>query len=276
VSDPTTHPHGPVAEEFDGESYLASLSDLMVGMLFVFILMLMAFALTYRTAQDASERSNKELQDQLGEVESAERLLTENDSVRRKMLRTLKEELVRRGVQQVIIDEQSGVLRLPDKLLFESGEAELRRSGIEPLKTLASIMTSILPCYSLSENHEACSADARPILEAVYIEGHTDNRPIRSVYKSNWELSTARAVNTYRTLTETEPSLLRLENLDRQSLLGVSGYSDARPVAPNDSPEGQAQNRRIDFRFILAAPSKDDLERIKERAGKALEKDLSQ
>jgi chemotaxis protein MotB len=65
MPDVTTDLRETAGDEFEGESYLASLSDLMVGMLFVFILMLMAFALTYRTAQDASEQSNQQLQSEL-------------------------------------------------------------------------------------------------------------------------------------------------------------------------------------------------------------------
>jgi chemotaxis protein MotB len=264
----------PAGEEFEGNSYLASLSDLMVGMLFVFILMLMAFALTYRTAQQASEQSNQQLQSKLNVLGNAQRLLSENDEIRRRMLESLKEQLARRRVQ-VIVDEQSGVLRLPDDLLFDSGEAKLRRGGIESLKALASTMAAILPCYSRQELSATvlCPPDTRPVLEAVYIEGHTDDRPIKGIYENNWGLSTARAVKTYGTLIEAQPSLLNLRNLEGRSLLGVSGYGEARPVASNDSAEGQAQNRRIDLRFILAAPSAEDLERIKEGTKAETERD---
>jgi len=280
-------------EEPEGESYLASLSDLMVGMLFVFILMLMAFALTYRTAQDANERSTKQLDSQLNiqtkknvELEqekqkiadnnavltAAQKLLNENLEIRRNLLQQLKRDLSERGVQ-VIIDEQNGVLRLPEDFLFDSGKAELREGGVDKLRKLASLMAGVLPCYAKVglPPHVPCPKGVRPVLEAIYVEGHTDNRPIRSSqFENNWALSTARAVKTYGALVGSEPTLLRLENQDGQSLLGVSGYGEERPVARNDEEEGRALNRRIDLRFLLAAPSAEAIRAIQEKTAQRL------
>jgi chemotaxis protein MotB len=77
----------------------------------------------------------------------------------------------------------------------------------------------------------------------IRIEGHTDNVPIsaklQSRYKTNWELSTARATTVVRYLIDQG-------NVDRQHLSAV-GYADTQPVAPNDTDEGRSANRRIEI-----------------------------
>ena len=74
----------------------------------------------------------------------------------------------------------------------------------------------------------------------VMVEGHTDNAPIHTFrYPSNWELSTARATTVVRSLiTDFHLSPKRLS---------ASGYGEYYPVAPNDTPENRAKNRRVDI-----------------------------
>lgn len=72
------------------------------------------------------------------------------------------------------------------------------------------------------------------------IEGHTDNVPIHNAeFNSNWELSTARATSIARIL-------LDLKAIPPERL-SAAGYAEFHPVAGNDSPEGRAQNRRVDL-----------------------------
>jgi chemotaxis protein MotB len=312
--------HSMSLEEGEGDSYLASLSDLMVGMLFIFIIMLMAFALTYRSAQDTSEDKSAQLQTQLQKEQQAEQeaheaekraelqakeaqdakkkaedelararalssqrdaerrqlkaqndflaraqsVLTESDQIRRSMLRRLRDALLAEGVQ-VAIDEDNGILRLPDEILFNSGESVLQSGGVAKLQRLASVLLAVVPCYAHSDFQpsETCPQDAKPILEALYIEGHTDDVPIA---KGNWALSTERAVHTFEAMIQSEPSLSKVRNGSGASLLGVSGYGEERPAYANETAEGRAHNRRIDLRFLLAAPSPEDLERMRLKA----------
>ena len=74
----------------------------------------------------------------------------------------------------------------------------------------------------------------------IRIEGHTDNVPIHnSRFASNWDLSTARATTTVRLL---------IQDYDfRPERLAASGYAEYRPIATNNSAEGRAMNRRVDF-----------------------------
>ena len=72
------------------------------------------------------------------------------------------------------------------------------------------------------------------------IEGHTDNIPIHNPeFNSNWELSTARATSIARILLD-----LKAIPADR---LSAAGYAEFHPVAGNDTPEGRAENRRVDL-----------------------------
>ncbi len=74
----------------------------------------------------------------------------------------------------------------------------------------------------------------------ILIEGHTDNRPISTAgYPSNWELSAARSINLVRYLIEEY-------NFEPQRLSSAA-YGQYRPVAPNDTPEGQSKNRRVEI-----------------------------
>jgi chemotaxis protein MotB len=291
----------------EDESYLVSLSDLMVGLVFVFVIMLMAFALSYRTAEQetqstlevleveteevlaqkeqlaqelaslaaerdllardrdrlADERDRLLLQrDSLGEVTSA---LLDQHEVRDGMLATVQDLLRGRDVE-VVIDPANGVLRLPESLLFESAEAVLRPEGVRALRELATVLARTLPCYSDAPaiQQADCPLPPRPLLEAVLVEGHTDDRPIRTAaFADNWELASARALNTYRALAEFEASLLLLLNQRGEALLGVSAYEAQRPVATAATDEARRQNRRIDLRFLLAAPDEAELTRIR-------------
>ena len=71
------------------------------------------------------------------------------------------------------------------------------------------------------------------------IEGHTDNQPIkRSGWKSNWELSTARALSVLHYLSEKSVAEPRL---------AATGYGEYKPVATNDAREGRQKNRRVEI-----------------------------
>jgi chemotaxis protein MotB len=121
------------------------------------------------------------------------------------------------------------VVELPDNILFESGEAELKEAGQTALAEIVEVLKTI------------------PGRE-FQVAGHTDNVPIRSRrFPSNWELSTSRAVAVTKFMIE--------RGLDG-SRLSAAGCAEMAPVASNDTPEGRAQNRRIE---IILLPNLDEL-----------------
>lgn len=108
-------------------------------------------------------------------------------------------------------------LEIQDKILFESSEAMLVGAGEALLKQLAPLLQS--------------SAGI------IYIEGHTDNRPINTAeFPSNWELGALRATSVLRYLAS--------NGLDVARLRAVS-YADTKPVADNNTVQGREKNRRV-------------------------------
>lgn len=245
----------------EDESYFISMTDLMVGMLFIFIIMLMAFALNLKQQQSQlKETTNK---------------LTQVDATRAQMLKDIEKSLRDKGVEVKVFPE-SGVLRLPEKLLFDSGKSELGETGRIAVARLAEVLRMILPCYSsapLDAGATVCPKTLGGRLEAIYIEGHTDNQRYHGLADGNWQLSGARAIEVYQKLVANSSLLGELRNDGAtnagkgQKLLGVSGYAEFRPVREEPTDEARRENRRIDLRFIMAAPSRVDLDEIRKEVG---------
>jgi chemotaxis protein MotB len=271
----------------------------MVGMLFLFIILLMAFALNYRTAEDQAARTEADLvrdrdalslekdilalqrdvlaaqRDRLALERDAISAVTDhlmrNNRIRTDMLAAVLSALHEREVE-VSLDPANGIVRLPESLLFDTGQAVLRPEGARALRVLATVLARTLPCYSRAPaiQQSDCPIAPRPLLEAVLVEGHTDDRPIQtSEFADNWDLASARAINTYKALLGYEPSLAELSNDRGEALLGVSDYEAQRPVSLEPTPEGRRLNRRIDLRFLIAAPSEERLNEIRGRVGGA-------
>lgn len=132
-------------------------------------------------------------------------------------------ELTQRG-ERIQVD-------LIDKILFDSGKAEISEKGKEVLSRLGAAIAGV-------EN------------KLIQVAGHTDDSPIvnelKATYPTNWELSSARAVNVVRYLTETAgvPS----------KRLVAAGFGQFQPVASNRNHKGRARNRRIE---VLLMPTLD-------------------
>ena len=235
--------------EDEGAGYLVSVSDIMAGLLFIFIITLVAFVLQFQEASDQKEEERETLKDKVDQ-------LTNNRSVRRNLLSDIKQELRKRGIE-VEIDPELGVLRLTEKTVqFRKNKATLDEEPKKNLREIASVLANILPCYANSSDALGLNCDQNTIgkIEAVFIEGHTDNVPVKGIDDYNWNLSTARAIATYQYMVESNAVLGVLNNKSGQSLLSVSGYAEKRPVIAHDTPTDEARNRRIDIRFIMTPP----------------------
>ena len=172
-----THVFNPVSRHNRAvdENYLVSLSDLFIGVLFIFIILLMAFALNYRVQQNAAEEKSNdletavvkatekqqeqdrritELKAQQGALESKNQELSDTTAERTALLQSVQKSLAARGVM-VEIDTRNGVLRLPETLLFGSGKAEFQESGIAALSSVGSNLYHVVRCYSNVNSREA-------------------------------------------------------------------------------------------------------------------------
>jgi flagellar motor protein MotB len=310
------HRRGDTAADDEGDGYLVSVSDLMIGLLFVFLLMLMAFVVQYRQSehdlrqetvatQQERDRLRAEREGELvaarqerdhlraelltqrtqvvaelaQEVEDVDAKMREAETQRRQLLDRLEARLRELGVP-VQIDAGSGVLRLPEGVLFRPMSADLsdqpagdRPSRREAVRRLGAALAEVVPCYAAAS--PSFCQEGRPILETVFIEGHTDKHPVApgARYADNYELSTARACHLSGA-ARLAPGLAELRNPAGERLLGLSGYGEDRPVRPGDREEDLAANRRIDIRFLLAIPPPADLDALRERLRREMQAPL--
>ena len=236
-----------LAEEDD--SYFVSMTDLMVGMLFIFIIMLMAFALSFREAQQEQQTINEE-QKTITEASLGSR------KARDAILDSLKDRLDKQGVE-VIIDKENGVLRLKAEVLFEKGSSNLTANGAAIIGHVALALEEVVPCYAKSNPGPSleCAKIVGTPLEAIFVEGHTDPDPFDpSSGRDNWILSAERAISTFKQITSKSPLLNELRNDNGQHLLGVAGYEARRQIdrqSWQSREEWHAVLRRIDIRFIM-------------------------
>mgnify|MGYP000987938484 CR=1 FL=1 len=118
------------------------------------------------------------------------------------------------------IQERGLIIRFAEQVFFDLGQATLKPEALEILDNLADQL--------------------RELPNPLRVEGHTDDWPIRtSTFPSNWELSVHRATNVVRHLIEED-------GFDPEKL-SVAGYSEYRPIRPNDTAQNRALNRRVDI-----------------------------
>lgn len=165
------------------------------------------------TALVGTDNSEKSAEAKAKEEEDFRRLKRQIDSYARE-----------KGLQnqvQTIIAQRGLVIRLlTDKVLFDSGAAELKPQATPVLSKVAEIL-------SAERVHQ------------VMVEGHTDAIPIRgSVFPTNWELSTARASRVVRFL---------IGGGVAQGRLSAGGYAALHPIDTNDTAAGRSRNRRVEI-----------------------------
>ena len=276
------------------ESYFVSMTDMMVGLLFIFIIMLMFFAMRF---QEATKVQDDKTQKQDAMIEK----LTDSERTRAQILQNMGEFLQNRGINVIIIKDE-GVLRLPEDILFSKANWELNTKGITAVKTLADALDQILPCYTTgtrSKDDGCPKLNAK--IEAIFIEGHADSDSYNSQRfspgqasepqpssgglisifrnstppsppqqtnpratnppKDNLDLSALRATSTFRELLQAKKELSLYLNPDSKPVLSVSGYGDYRPVKPlpgESLVSFKQRNRRIDLRLLMANPTSED------------------
>jgi chemotaxis protein MotB len=251
--------------EDEGAGYLVSVSDIMAGLLFVFIITLVAFVMQFQYASDKTELEQQILKDASDKTEREQQILkvkiddlTNARELRKSLLSQIQDELKEQGVK-VQIDLEQGILRLTEETIrFRTAKSSLDKQPKQNIKIISEVLAGLLPCYTGTPRPELkCRKVTQGKLEAVFIEGHTDNVPIKGSAYSNWELSAQRAINTYKYMRQVQPGLAELENSRDEPLFSVAGYADSRPQYSHDQPTDDARNRRIDMRFIMTPPDKD-------------------
>jgi len=240
-------PPPPVEEADEGApAWMATFADLMSLLLTFFVLLLSFANMDVKNFQTAlgSVREAMGVQfehpgDRMGlttsiiemsKEESTDKLNTLDSEVA-EMFKQLVEA---RNVQdrvEVELGNRGIVVRIQNMILFEPGGTILRKQAHAPLMVVADA--------------------ARELDLPLWIEGHTDNRPISTPrFPSNWELSAGRATATLRFLQDSGDV--------RRYRMHIAGYADTRPLRSNTTADGRAENRRVEFLFQQPADGAED------------------
>ena len=167
---------------------------------------------------EALSKSTTQLTEEKGQLEAKSKQYEE-------LAGSLKQQI---DSGQVEISELRGkmTVKLKDKVVFSSGSAALNKQGREALDAVAKAFQGLQG-------------------KTVIVAGYTDNVPIggKGAVKDNWGLSTERAVSVVR--------YLEAKGVDPR-MLGAAGFSEYRPLAPNTTPDGRSQNRRIEIALTAA------------------------
>jgi len=270
--------------------YFMSMTDMMVGVLFVFIIIVSYFVLELQKSIEENEVIPKPLhqkivqakEDEIVRLEEELKRLRKNswelyavaaNNKRSEIIEAISEVLRREGIQ-FKSEPEMGVIRLAGDGLFNQGSSDLaaREGAEERINKLSKALFSNIQCYGLHKvndqlelpkNFEQCNPD-RVFVEAVYVEGHSDSDNFRGVLRdgsrNNLELSARRATNTYAQMSGYTSALTSIVNPIGQQALSTAAYGAQRPVASNSSARNKALNRRIDLRFVMYLP-KDDAAR---------------
>lgn len=177
------------------------------------------------------DRLQQEKDNEISELEKARKILEKQ----------LKKEIGAKDVRLEMAEKGLAIIFLAE-VLFDSGKADIKKEALGVINKVAKV---------LKEN--VGDRD-------IGIEGHTDNEPIKySGWKSNWELSTARATSVLHYLVD--------ERGIKPKRVSATGYGKYRPVASNDTPEGRRQNRRVEIVILPKNIEKiqADMDKIAER-----------
>jgi chemotaxis protein MotB len=212
-----------------GNIWLIIFSDITTNLMLFF---LMIFAMTRMTLSDRqlvvagmeSTVVNRSARAQ-ADLERQAKKQREEEAIKRLQSAVAEGRLA--GKARIAVTEKTVQIALNPETFFSLGSARLNPGTVSVLESLEGLI-------------EAFPND-------IIIEGHTDTTPIRGgVYRSNWELSVARAVSVV--------NLFTASGIDPKQLI-AAGYGEFHPAYPNDSESNRARNRRIEIMIVRQARS---------------------
>lgn len=232
--------------------YWMSFSDIMSALLVIFILASVILILQLMEIQKELKERQVQFEQELVELKKAEQ-------VRRTILDEAVEALRARGIK-VEVSENHTVLSIPNDLLgFDTGAYDIHAAYQARALEIGKVINEVIS-----------REDRVEFLDTIFIEGHTDNRPLQGFMgKGNWGLSTFRAISLWQfwgSALSPDEQLARLKNKDGKPLFSVSGYGETRPVLVDQQIEDDfKRNRRIDIRFTIRRPDSAQYEQVRER-----------
>lgn len=181
---------------------------------------------------ELASASNTTIADQAKRLKDLEKLFQTQKEIMAKLKTSISDALMNYKSDELSVYYKDGnvYISLAEKLLFKSGSDVVDTKGKEALKTLSKVLNS-------TKNI------------TVQVEGHTDNVPISTtIFKDNWDLSTARATSIVRIMT--------IDYGFDSSRITASGKGQFHPVKNNDNVSGRAANRRTE---IILSPDLKEL-----------------
>lgn len=220
-----------------------SISDLMAGMLAIFIFILMGVMIQYQKG-----------------VEN----ITQATEQRTQILKSIESQLTPQERSQITVDTLNGIIRLTtddsnsnapnSQAIFEVGSPVLTPRGETIIGRLAQLIAQ-----SRKENKNR----TWDVIDTVIVEGHTDTTPysmeglaegIHTSADMNLKLSMERAISTWLFMKRVNPNMEYMVNGDGKKLFSTAGYGEGRLLIPSNGVD--PKNRRIEFRFIIRPTEK--------------------
>jgi chemotaxis protein MotB len=184
-----------------------------------------------------------------GEIEGMKRAISELEERKRqaearvqafKDLVSRFQTLIDAGTLDVKIVDGRMVVALASDVLFASGSAALSMDGRAAVDEVARVLASIPE-------------------RRFQVEGHTDNVPIKTAqFPSNWELAATRALTVLKAMVDAGLPATRVS---------AASFGDAKPAADNATPEGKAQNRRIEIVVVPDLSTLPGFDELKQAGG---------
>jgi flagellar motor protein MotB len=218
----------------DDNPYWISFSDIMAGLLVIFILacailLLQLIEMKHKVTVDIRE-------------------LHIANQIRREMLEEISAKLKEEGIIVEVSDNHT-IVRIPDQqLYFKTNSCEILDDHRDTIANIGRVI------------HDSISKENRlKVIDTIFIEGHTDSRRANRFRMGNWGLSSFRAISIWKYWTEQTDfgdSLKLLKNKENKPLFSVSGYADSRRLVEIETNDNDRRsNRRIDIRFTTRQPT---------------------
>lgn len=196
-----------------------------ICLIFSFVISFLGCTVVLQKGRRSDMEKINELTSKLNELDQTKKLLDER----------LQQEIADKQVKIQML-EKGLVITFVSEVLFDSGKAKIKTEAHNSLDKVARVLKENVPDLDIG------------------IEGHTDNVPIKhSGWKSNWELSSARAMSVLHYLVDKKGI-----NPERVAAIG---YGEYRPIASNDAKDGRQQNRRVEIVILPKTTKAKDIER---------------
>lgn len=180
-----------------------------------------------RVDTDKISKLKNELNSLEGEVSTLEVELSALEKAKRDLENRMRKEIADNEVKVEML-EKGLTITFVSEVLFDSGKAELRKDASSKISKVAKVLNTTVKDLD------------------VGVEGHTDNVPIKySGWKSNWELSTARALSVLHNLVD--------KHKVKPVRLSAIGQGEFKPVTSNKTKEGRQKNRRVEIVILPEA-----------------------